>query len=141
MQKKMNHLVVIACAALIIYAAGTYFLEIFNRKSISPAQSAVQMAPKGPIEEYNSGKFEKAMKQLKPLAQKGDPTAQFYVGAMYFNGEGVKKDNAVAYMWMTLSKNAGSHLGIEGIKKISTEITKDEKERGEKMINQWKNSH
>ena len=43
---------------------------------------------------YNSGEYAKAMQILQPLAEKGDPDAQYYVGTLYADGLGVKQDMA-----------------------------------------------
>jgi TPR repeat protein len=41
---------------------------------------------------YEQKDYATAFKQLSPLADKGDPDAQFIVGKMYWRGEGVLKD-------------------------------------------------
>jgi len=45
---------------------------------------------------FNSGQFEKAHKLLEPLAEEGDPRAQYALGAMYHNGLSVEKDYDIA---------------------------------------------
>lgn len=39
-----------------------------------------------------AGQFDLAYKELKPLASKGNATAQFYLGTMYLAGQGVEQD-------------------------------------------------
>ncbi len=39
---------------------------------------------------YKSGKFQRAFKQAKTYATYNNPCAEFYLGLMYLNGEGVK---------------------------------------------------
>ncbi len=48
---------------------------------------------------YKSGDYEKAIKLLKPLAESGDPEAQYRLGMMYDNGKGVAEDDARAVQW------------------------------------------
>jgi len=49
---------------------------------------------------------------LRQLAQKGDPAAQFAVGAHYATGEDVPQDYAEALRWFTLAAEQG-HVGAQ----------------------------
>ena len=44
---------------------------------------------------------------LKQQAQKGDAVAQFLLGGMYYNGEGVPKDDIQAAKWYRLAADQG----------------------------------
>ena len=61
----------------------------------------------GPYEDaiaaYNRGDYAATLRQLRPLAEKGDPAAQYKLGYMYERGQGVTQDLAVAYMWYDIS--------------------------------------
>jgi TPR repeat protein len=48
---------------------------------------------------YDAGDYVKAEKLLRPLAKHGDALAQFNLGFMYANGQGVPQDYVLAYMW------------------------------------------
>lgn len=48
---------------------------------------------------YDAGDYAKAEKLLRPLAKHGDALAQFNLGFMYANGQGVPQDYVLAYMW------------------------------------------
>ena len=66
---------------------------------------------------YKSKDFEVAMKEFKPLADSGEPIAQFYVGLMYDNGEGVLQSYPQAIVWYTKAADKGfapaqSNLGV-----------------------------
>ncbi len=50
-------------------------------------------------EAYRRGDFETAVKELRPLAEKGHTEAQFHLGVMYSQGLGVPKDSVQAYVW------------------------------------------
>ena len=39
---------------------------------------------------YQRGEYAAALNLLRPLAEQGDPGAQFKLGVMYRNGEGVR---------------------------------------------------
>jgi TPR repeat protein len=48
-----------------------------------------------------------ALQQLRALADKGDAEAQFNLGAMYRNGEGVTRDYAAAVAWFRKAADQG----------------------------------
>jgi len=82
---------------------------------------AVSMGAQAGLKEgrsaYKSKDFETAMNEFKPLADNGDPVAQFYIGLMYDNGEGVLQSYPQAIVWYTKSADKGfapaqSNLGV-----------------------------
>lgn len=48
---------------------------------------------------YRSGDFATAMKIAKSLAEQGHADAQYNLGVMYRDGQGVKKDDTQAVYW------------------------------------------
>lgn len=52
---------------------------------------------------FGGAKYEEAYYLWKPLAEKGNAAAQYYMGVMYANGQGVVKDNIVAYAWYSVA--------------------------------------
>ena len=48
---------------------------------------------------YNRGDYRTALKQLRPLAERGRGAAQYFLGEMYARGRGVKQDYAQAVKW------------------------------------------
>ncbi|MGH8469435.1 MAG: tetratricopeptide repeat protein, partial [Gammaproteobacteria bacterium] len=58
---------------------------------------------------HAQGNFERALEVLLPLAQSSkDPYAQYYLGIMYANGQGVAKDLSAAGRWF----KSAAELGI-----------------------------
>ena len=57
------------------------------------------------------GDFVTALKEFKPLAEQGDVRAQFNLGVMYYNGDGVPQDYKTAMKWYTLSAEQGNAGG------------------------------
>jgi TPR repeat protein len=41
---------------------------------------------------YAKGDYTSAFRELKPVAEQGDVTAQYLLGSMYYLGQGVQKD-------------------------------------------------
>jgi TPR repeat protein len=75
-----------------------------------------------------------ALRHLKPLAEQGDATAQYNIGLLYYQGQGVTKDYDEAAKWYRKSADQGNadgqlFLGImyqygQGMKKDSAEAEK-----------------
>jgi len=56
---------------------------------------------------YSNQDYATALKELKPLAEQGDPRSQYAVGWMYRNGEGVAQDYKTAVKWYRLAAEQG----------------------------------
>ncbi len=66
---------------------------------------------------YERGDYAAALKEWKPLAEQGYAAAQFNLGAMYDNGQGVPQDDAQAVQWYRLAAEQGmaeaqNNLGV-----------------------------
>ena len=72
---------------------------------------AVQVAA-DPLEDaivaYNRGEYATALRLFQQLADKGSAIAQFNVGTMYANGQGVRQNYVEAVKWYGLAANQGS---------------------------------
>jgi TPR repeat protein len=53
------------------------------------------------------GDFVTALKEWRPLAEQGNAVAQFSLGSMYENGQGVPQDYKTAVKWYTLAAEQG----------------------------------
>jgi hypothetical protein len=65
----------------------------------------------------NAGDFQKAFRLWKPLAEQGNAGAQYNLGVMCANGEGVPMDDAKAVSWYRKATeqgvaNAQYNLGV-----------------------------
>lgn len=67
------------------------------------AQASVQTG----IDAYGAENFPAALKELKPLAEKGDAKALYMLGIMYENGQGVKQDYEQALSLFNKSSEQG----------------------------------
>lgn len=59
------------------------------------------------VKHYRPDDLTTAVRELKPLAEKGDPTAQFNLGSLYYQGLGVSQDYAEAMRWMRRAAEQG----------------------------------
>jgi len=69
------------------------------------------------LEAYNSGDYATAIKEWKPLAEKGMADAQFNLAWMHYFGKGVKRSYTPAAKWFQLAADQGladaqSNLGV-----------------------------
>lgn len=65
---------------------------------------------------YLRGDFTAALREWRPLAEEGDARAQYYLGIMHANGEGVPENDRQAAYWFQKSARQGNsqsqyHLG------------------------------
>lgn len=58
-------------------------------------------------EAYERGDYATALREFLPLAREGNVWAQFYVGAMYDNDQGVPQDYAEAARWYRRAAEQG----------------------------------
>ena len=84
----------------------------------------------GPQEDYRKGweyfqakDYAEAVKLYRKAAEQGNASAQFILGNMYSNGEGVPQDYVTAYMWYDLAGSTGNKLGVEYRDKIAKRMT------------------
>ena len=59
---------------------------------------------------YEAGYYQKALNRIKPLAEQGYPDAQFSLGKMYSNGNGVPKNDTKALKWFRKAAEQGHTL-------------------------------
>lgn len=55
----------------------------------------------------NRGDFATALSEWTALAEQGDADAQYNIGVMYANGQGVTQDNVYAHMWWNIAASQG----------------------------------
>ena len=55
------------------------------------------------VDAYNRKDYQTALNKWQPLAEQGDAKAQYKLGLMYGDGQGVSKDKVVASMYFTLA--------------------------------------
>jgi len=88
-------------------------------KSLNAALAALLLATAAPVwadnttqfkqalTAYQAGNYEQAFHLWQPLAQQGDAEAQFNLGVMYENGQGVTQDYRQAAAWYQKVANQG----------------------------------
>lgn len=57
---------------------------------------------------YHEKDYAKAVELWQPLAERGDPLAQYYLGTLYAEGNGVEQDDAAAFKLFLRAANRGN---------------------------------
>jgi len=57
---------------------------------------------------YRAGDYVKALETWRPLAEKGDPVAQYRLGNLYATGKGVAQSDTGAMLWFLSSAKQGN---------------------------------
>jgi TPR repeat protein len=74
--------------------------------AVIPISASAQDFAKG-ASAYRKGDFETAAQEWRPLAEQGDARAQYFLGRIYDNGEGIPEDDAEAVRWYRLAAEQG----------------------------------
>ncbi len=83
---------------------------------------------------YEARDYARALEYLRPLAKKGDASAQHFLGVMYEHGYGVEQDDAKAARWIHKAARQGfakaqfnmgrMYYGAKGAKQDAAEALK-----------------
>ena len=61
--------------------------------------------------EYKAEDYATAFKEWTSLAEQGNADAQYYLGMVYYDGQGVPQDYTMAHMWYNIAAANGAILG------------------------------
>lgn len=90
------------------------------------------------IDAYTKKDYATALKEFKPVADQGNPDAQFMLGYMYASGKGVLQDYIRAHMWFNLSASQGNERAMESRDKIAKAMTPQQIAEAQNLARQWK---
>ena len=80
--------------------------SVFSFHSTAWADTLVQQYEQG-LTAYKQSDYQTAFKLWLPLAEQGNASAQFSLGVMYNNGQGVKQDDVEAVKWYRKAAKQG----------------------------------
>ncbi len=60
---------------------------------------------------------------------------------MYYKGEGVPRDDVLAYMWFNLAAASGSNSGQENREIVAERMTPDQIAEAQRMARDWMAEH
>jgi TPR repeat protein len=87
-------------------------------------------ASAGPWEDgmaaYNRGDYMPAVQIFRPLAARGNARAQKLLGTMYRKGQGVARNSAHAFVWLSRAAARGDRKAKAELHEVSQSMTPDE---------------
>tara|TARA_B100000886_G_scaffold292722_1_gene218651 strand:+ start:732 stop:1112 length:381 start_codon:yes stop_codon:yes gene_type:complete len=94
------------------------------------------------FEAYERGDFSNALRIFRLAAEQGDSKAQYNLGVMYRDGQGVPQDNVYANMWWSIAASNGSDIGAGNRDRVVKEMTKDQIAKARRLVRECvKNDH
>ena len=87
---------------------------------------------------YERGDFATAMREMLRLASGGDAQAQYNLGLMYDNGDGVPQDYVQAHMWYDI---AGVAVAAKYRDFVAREMTPDQIAEAQRLAREWQGQH
>ena len=81
--------------------------QIIVAVALLTATSALAANFEKGVKAYERGKYKAALRQFRALAEEGHAGAQFYLGLMYGEGEGVPEDDIQAVSWYRKAAEQG----------------------------------
>jgi TPR repeat protein len=82
---------------------------------------------------YNRGDYAPAIQLFRPLAHAGNAKAQAVIGVMYRKGQGVAKNSARAFMWLSLASARGDAKAKAELHEMSVSMTPQELAQAREM--------
>ncbi len=118
----MHHNTIMTFRYWIIAACLCYILGV-GAATATPIEKAAAA--------YDKGNYAQTIKILKPLAVQGNANAQYFLGSMYENGQGVTQDYREAVKWYRQSAMQGDvngQLALGAMYRNGIGVTKDHQE-------------
>jgi TPR repeat protein len=112
-----------------------------GQTSPGEAQTKTNTDLQDALRAYSQRNYAVAIRLWGPLAQRGDPIAQYNIGRMYARGEGVGRDYAEAYKWFTLCAAAGRREGDQARNAIARLMTPVQMAEGLRRAEVWRRQH
>jgi hypothetical protein len=83
--------------------------------------------------QYLRGQYSNALNEFTPLANEGNPEAQYILGSMYAQGKGVLQDYAQAHAWFNLAASQGHDKASLYRDEIAKKMTSNQVARAQQL--------
>ena len=90
---------------------------------------------------YRRGDYATTLRLWRPPAEQGQAWAQYNLGVMYRDGEGVPQDYAAAHMWLTLAAAQGFENAKSDRDIIARRMTHGQIEEATLLVREWRARH
>ncbi len=88
-------------------------------------------------EAYERFDYATALKEWRPLAKQGDAAAQYNLGVMYREGQGVPQDDVQAHMWWSLAAVRGLEPAREYRDRVAARMTPAQLAEAQRLAREW----
>ncbi len=89
------------------------------------------------VDAYNDGDYDTALKEFRPLAERGKAVAQWSLGIMFERGRSVPQDYVQAYRWYTLAASQGDDLAEKFKNHLEKSMTLDQLAEAQRLAKEW----
>jgi len=110
---------------LVIIAAALLSLTL-------PSSVAAQDFDRG-VSAYNDGDYPTALREFRLAAEQGNALAQYNLGIMYGNGQGLPQNHQLAYMWFSLAAAKGVERAASVRDKAAGNMTPEQIGRAQQL--------
>ncbi len=90
---------------------------------------------------YEAGDYIAAVKIWRPLAKRGDVRAQWILGIMHEDGQGVARDLVQAHMWYNVAAANGHQKARRMRDTLAENMTLSEVVKAQEQANDWQTGH
>jgi TPR repeat protein len=85
------------------------------------------------MDAYDRKDYKEAVKWYRLSAEQGDTSAQYNLGVMYSNGQGVPQDYTLAHMWFNLSGSSGHKGSVKNRNIIEKKMSPSQIDKAQEM--------
>jgi len=86
---------------------------------------------------YDRGNYATALFEWQRLARLGYLPAQYNLGLMYYNGDGVPQDYVQTYQWINLAASQGYKYALDNRHIVANELTPDQFAEAQRRVREW----
>ena len=95
------------------------------------------------VEAWERGDYAVAYREWRTLADQGDADAQYNLGNMYYNGQGVSQDYAQAHMWLNLAASRfppgeNRDKAVKNRDIVAEMMTPAQISEAQKLVREWR---
>ncbi len=90
---------------------------------------------------YQGKNFERAHKQFTELASLGNKDAQYLLGVMYLNGDGIKSDIYKAFAWMSLAASKGDKDYKKSVDTFANKLDSERLEKARSILDELQKTY
>jgi TPR repeat protein len=121
----------------VLPAAPVFALVLALVLASAPTPSVAGALEDG-VKAYSHADYAGAQRLLMPLAEKGNVDAQYSIGLMYANGQGVDPDKVKAHTWFDLASRKGDKDAAADRDALEGQMTPEQIAAAKQAAAAWK---